>query len=76
MKEGLNMKLRLNEWEEGLSSLDELMDYYYNEVFKFEDWGKTKEELWEIFSDVILKNFRGLQDDIEEAMWNKMVNKW
>lgn len=70
------MKLRLNEWEEGLSSLDELMDYYYNEVFKFEDWGKTKEELWEIFSDVILKNFRGLQDDIEEAMWNKMVNKW
>lgn len=36
------MKLKLNEWEEGLSSLDELMDYYYNEVFKFEDWGKTK----------------------------------
>ena len=67
---------RLNEAAEGLSSLDELIDYYYDEVFRFEDWGKSKEELWDIFSDVILNNFRGIQDDIEEAMWNKMVNKW
>lgn len=70
------MVKRLTEAVNGLSSLDELMDYYYNEVFKFEDWKRSKEELWDIFSDVILKNFRGLQDDIEEAMWNKMVNKW
>lgn len=70
------MVKRLTEAAKGLSSLDELMDYYYNEVFKFEDWKRSKEELWDIFSDVILKNFRGLQDDIEEAMWNKMVNKW
>lgn len=70
------MVRRLNEEVKGISSLDELMDYYYNEVFTFDEWGKSKEELWDIFSDVILKNFRGLQDDIEEAMWNKMVNKW
>lgn len=75
-KRRVEYETKIKRMGRGLSSLDELMDYYYNEVFKFEDWGKTKEELWEIFSDVILKNFRGLQDDIEEAMWNKMVNKW
>ena len=54
--------------------IDDFVVYLCRNVFKYQTWGYTEEELKGVLLCVLQNNFRGVKDNIIDYMWNVMQN--
>lgn len=76
MNESLNVsKMELDQIGYTLDNkLDNYFNYLLDNVFQYDEWGYTRDMLKGVFYIMLEEDFRGIKSDIEENMWNIMVN--